>query len=412
MKGNNEQKILENKKREKENKDNIESKKNLEKKKEMIDNFIINEEKIYPNFKQNHSNYQNVNYPQNNGKIIDNSNDIEPSNVKYNYMKLRKSRIPTKLVNVDFLENNEMNQAGPPIKNIINEKKRKKINQNMNILQTNRDISNKSSTRNINIKNQNLINSGDIDKNLNDNNFKKKEKKEKNKHIYLTDYEMNILLYKQALKIDKRTYFQYYLSLIKTKHIIIFTFMTFNDYNSLIIKISFFFFSFTLYFTTNTLFFNDSTIDKISDDGGSFNLEYQIPQIFYSSLISSVINSIVKTICLTDKNIIQLKNEISKKNFEKKKLLTLDCILIKSIIYFVSTFVLLLFFWYYLSCFCSVYKNTQIHLIKDTLISYGLSMIYPFAIYLFPGMFRIPALRNTKANGEKMYKFSKILQLI
>ncbi len=130
---------------------------------------------------------------------------------------------------------------------------------------------------------------------------------------------MNVLLYNQALKIDKRTYFQYYLSLIKTKHIIIFTFFAFNDYNSLIIKISFFFFSFTLYFTTNALFFNDSTIDKISDDGGSFNLEYQIPQIFYSSLISSVINSIVKTICLTDKNILQLKNEISKKNFKKKK---------------------------------------------------------------------------------------------
>ena len=221
---------------------------------------------------------------------------------------------------------------------------------------------------------------------------------------------MNILLYKQALKIDKRTYFQYYLSLIKTKHIIIFTFMTFNDYNSLIIKISFFFFSFTLYFTTNALFFNDSTIDKISDDGGSFNLEYQIPQIFYTSLISSVINAIVKTICFTDKNIIQLKNEISKENFKKKKFLTLHCILIKSRIYFVSAFVLLLFFWYYLSCFCSVYKNTQIHLIKDTLISFGTSMIYPFAIYIFPGIFRFISLKGK--NREFMYNFSKVLQMI
>ena len=49
---------------------------------------------------------------------------------------------------------------------------------------------------------------------------------------------------------------------------------------------------------------------------------------------------------------------------------------------------------------------------KDTLISYGLSMLYPFAIYLAPGIFRIPALRAQKKDKEIMYKFSKILQLI
>ena len=62
--------------------------------------------------------------------------------------------------------------------------------------------------------------------------------------------------------------------------------------------------------------------------------------------------------------------------------------------------------------FCAIYINTQLHLIKDTLISYGLSMIYPFAIYLAPGVFRIPSLRAKKHDKEIMYKFSKILQLI
>ena len=31
-----------------------------------------------------------------------------------------------------------------------------------------------------------------------------------------------------------------------------------------------------------------------------------------------------------------------------------------------------------------IYKNTQIHLIKDTGISYGLSFISPFGYYLIP----------------------------
>ena len=90
----------------------------------------------------------------------------------------------------------------------------------------------------------------------------------------------------------------------------------------------------------------------------------------------------------------------------------LICIIKKIIFYFILTFVLLLFFWYYLSCFCAVYKNTQLHLMKDTLISYGLSMLYPFVIYLSPGIFRIPALRAQKGDKETIYKFSKILQLI
>ena len=69
-----------------------------------------------------------------------------------------------------------------------------------------------------------------------------------NKNLGLTDFELNILLYKDALKIDKRTYIQYYMSLIKTNHVIIFTFFNYKDYNSLVIKISFFLFKIWFYF--------------------------------------------------------------------------------------------------------------------------------------------------------------------
>ncbi len=61
--------------------------------------------------------------------------------------------------------------------------------------------------------------------------------------------------------------------------------------------------------------------------------------------------------------------------------------------------------------FCAIYRNTQIHLIKDTLISFGLSLLYPLGIYLIPGFFRIPSLNNTKNKRECLYKFGKILQL-
>jgi len=77
------------------------------------------------------------------------------------------------------------------------------------------------------------------------------------------DYEMNNLTYNDAKKFDKRGYIDYYFSLLRIKQILIFTFYTYNDYNSKVVKICLFLFSFALYFTVNALFYSDSTIHKI-----------------------------------------------------------------------------------------------------------------------------------------------------
>ena len=41
-----------------------------------------------------------------------------------------------------------------------------------------------------------------------------------------------------------------------------------------------------------------------------------------------------------------------------------------------------------------IYRNTQIHLLKDTLMSIDFSLIIPFIVYLMPGLFRIPSISN------------------
>ena len=70
------------------------------------------------------------------------------------------------------------------------------------------------------------------------------------------------------------------------------------------------------------------------------------------------------------------------------------------------------FFWYFISCFCAVYTNTQIILIEDTLITFGLSMVYPFGLNLLPGIFRIPALKDNKKDRKLIYKISIIVALV
>ena len=111
---------------------------------------------------------------------------------------------------------------------------------------------------------------------------------------FLNDQELNIMEYKLALVNDKRTFFQYYYSLLKRKHLILFSFIPNNDYNLRPIKISLFLISFSLFFSMNALFFTDNTMHKISQSKGAYNIIYQLPKIFYSTIITSFINTILK----------------------------------------------------------------------------------------------------------------------
>ena len=76
------------------------------------------------------------------------------------------------------------------------------------------------------------------------------------------------------------------------------------------------------------------------------------------------------------------------------------------------TYLLSISVWIYLGRFCAVYNNTQIILIKDTGISFGSSMVYPFILSFLPGIFRIPALRAKDKNRKCVYKFSYFINML
>ena len=154
-----------------------------------------------------------------------------------------------------------------------------------------------------------------------------------------------------------------------------------------------------------------NTMHKIYEDKGNYNFIYQIPQIIYSSLIAAIINIIIKTLALSQKNIVALRQEKDAENIDAKKGGLLAVLKIKFITFFIITFFFLLFFCFYITCFCGIYENTQLHLIKDTIVSFATSFIYPFIICLLPGIFRIISLRAKKGNHNLMYKISQLLQL-
>ena len=274
----------------------------------------------------------------------------------------------------------------------------------------------KQNLQNYSIKNNNIIENMNKEKrksailtnieNIKDYNIKNKS--------LLRDDELNSLIYIEALKLDKRNYIEYYISLIKKKNIIIFTFFLFNDYNLITIKLILFLLSLSLYFVINGLFFSDKTMHKIFIDKGKYNLIFEIPQIIYSSIITFIINTILKQLSLSETMLINFKNEEKQENdneLKKKAENKEKCIKQKFCAYFILSLLLMSFYWYYISCFCAVYENTQIIFIKNIFISFGLSMIYPLGLSLLPGIFRIMALRARKKDKTMLYKISLILSM-
>ena len=246
--------------------------------------------------------------------------------------------------------------------------------------------------------------------------YKKKDKNKKEKIdkkmslMTFKESELNLLKYKDAKIYDKRTFGGYYGCLNKIKIWILFAFYPMDDYNIKIIKICLFFLCFVIFFSVNTFFFNDETFHQIYLDGGKYNFSYFLPQIIYSFVISHLISVILKYFCLSERNLLEIKNEENLEEISDKADKVKRCLIIKYIIFFIISFVFLMVFWYYLSSFCAVYKNTQIYLLINTFISFVISSLFPLVFNFIPCIFRIQSLKNK--NSEFLYNISKFIQIL
>ena len=288
-------------------------------------------------------------------------------------------------------------------------KNKEKIQSNEKII-SNQDINLILNTNDNIIKETNANHENEEKKN--ENKDENKENQIMEKYQDLRDEELTDLDYEEAIILDKRTYWQLYLSLIKKDQLILFTFFRKDDYNLQQIKIILFIVSFAFFFTINGFFFTDESMNNIYEVNGSFNFIYQIPQILYSSIITTIISIILQKLSISEEQILDMKKEKDLEKSKNKANKILKNLKLKLIIFVVFSGILMILFTYFISCFCAVYENTQLILIEDTLISFGTSLIYPFGFKLLPGLFRIPALRAENKDKKCLYKISKIVNLI
>ena len=239
------------------------------------------------------------------------------------------------------------------------------------------------------------------DKKLNEKNElitdKQKEQKEE-----LSDFEYNNLEYLKAIELDDRKFFRVYWSFLKREHTIIFTFFAWNDLNIFSIKLGKFFFLICTDMALNVFFFSDDSMHNLYESQGEYNFIDSIIQMIYSTIVSQLLQVFLNYLTMTDiqyYKIKEMKNDITIKN---KILYIIKCIKYKIIIFYAFSFLVFLFYWYTIGCFCAVYENTQKIFIIDSISSFSLGLVYPFALYFLPTGLRFCAL---KAKEKKSLKF-------
>ena len=192
------------------------------------------------------------------------------------------------------------------------------------------------------------------------------------------------------------------------------TFLAWHDYNLFYIKLNRFIIQFVTNFTMNGMFFSDESMHYLYVNNGEYNFIQNIPQMAFTLVIGHILEVILCYLSLTDAPIYQIKELSRNKTTENKKKMfeIIKCIKRKLIIFKIFTFLLFLFYWYFISAFCAVYPNTQKIFIRDSLSSFLTSMIDPFIIYGITTMLRIISLSGCcKKKASFVYGLSEILPI-
>ena len=248
-----------------------------------------------------------------------------------------------------------------------------------------------------------------MDKNLLQSKNKLNKEKEKNQNIY-DDFELNNMNYEEACDLDKRSFLRTYWSVIKREHYVIFTFVSRNDYNLFYIKIERFFILICTEMTMNGMFFVHETMYKKQTGDTSFT--QKIPQFIFSLLVTHLIEVILCFLGMTDVHYYEIKALPKLEKNDERIFNILDKIKRKLIAFFIFTFIVFLFHWYFISAFCAVYQNTQVIFLRDCGITILTSLIDPFIIYAVTCILR--AISLAKCCKKKLccvYKLSDIIPI-
>ena len=219
--------------------------------------------------------------------------------------------------------------------------------------------------------------------------------------------EFNFANYNEVKDDDTRSGLKMFWSFLKHKQIILFTFYT-ADRNLRILKISLFICFVAFYLAFTALFFNDDIIRAIYTYKGNTDAAVHVTNVVLSSVCSIIMSLIIRLVALNDRDVSKILSEKDPVQRNDKIELTKRSLNIRALIFYGISIVIVGVCWYYVSAFCAVFKNSQIHYFINTLFAFIVCNLWPFVTSGISAGLRKLSL-NKKSPG--LYKFSQIVSL-
>ena len=228
-----------------------------------------------------------------------------------------------------------------------------------------------------------------------ENLFKVNNETNNNNDKKLDDLDINYLPYSQALKIDKRSFFSIYISLIKLKIEIISILFFPEEFTHKSLTLSMYVLDFLFSFFMNAFLYTDDVVSEKYHNNGKLNIFTTLFLSLTSNIVSSIIIFYIKKLVTFREYLTLMIRDINRKNsfiltFKKLYLI----LKIKAIIFFIISFVLTIFIIFYLLIFCQMYKKSQNSLIINYLMSLIESLIYSVGMSLIICILRFIGLKG------------------
>jgi hypothetical protein len=207
-------------------------------------------------------------------------------------------------------------------------------------------------------------------------------------------YILNNYDFYTAIKFERRSFWRiYYICILSTENVInTFIFKTPLEIQSL--RLSLFIFSYTCDLALNAFFYlNQNISDKYHYQGNNlffFTLVNNMTIEFVSTVVSYILVKLLNYLTNSKDSIEKVFRNQEKKMRKDKKYKVKDetimkiyeklnkiykTLKIKIISYIIIDLLLLIFFLYYITAFCEVYRNTQLSWLTDGFISFLMSIL-------------------------------------
>ena len=196
--------------------------------------------------------------------------------------------------------------------------------------------------------------------------------------------ELNIIPFTKALRVDKRSCFQIFLSVLAHEIKIINIFYYKHPYEHLSIVLSQYIFELCLDLTLNGLLYTEDVISEKYNNNGSIKFFTTLSLSFISNIISSIISFFISKLSeYAEFFEFILKDVFYKSKYYLNILRFKKLLCIKLSSFFIIQTVINFGMCYYLTIFCTVYHNTQGSILINYLtgiaesiaISFGLTII-------------------------------------